>query len=332
MRWKWIITIIVILGFGAAALAYAAYKPLLLSEPVTVTIAHGESTTAIAAQLEEHGALRSHRLFIWWARLRGVERHLQPGRYTFSGPTSMDDILDILRQGRRETVTVTIPEGWTIPRVAERLGAELEFSAEEFVALTEEQENLDRWGVPNSHMEGYLLPETYTFFWGAEPEEVLARLADGAEAVFVDSIEARVEAIGMTRHEVLTLASMVEAEAGIGDERPVIASVFHNRLRRRMLLQCDPTVIYAMGGLAPGHQLWSKNLEIDSPYNTYKHPGLPPGPICNPGEAAIMAALYADSTNYLYFVADGTGGHIFSRTLEEHNRARARVKRSGQGG
>jgi UPF0755 protein len=244
----------------------------------------------------------------------------------------MDDVLDVLKAGRRERLTVTIPEGWTIAQMAERFGSALEFPPEEFTALSEDSVNLERWGVPNSHMEGYLLPETYTLFWGDGAEEAFAMLADASAAIFVDSIQARVDELDMNRHELLTLASMVEAETGIAEERPRIAAVFHNRLQQQMRLQCDPTVIYAMDGRPHGRFLWSNDLDFESPYNTYLNAGLPPGPICNPGRAAIMATLYPDTTNELYFVADGSGGHIFSKTLEEHNRARARVKRSRQGG
>lgn len=328
MRWRWVIAgVLVLAAGGAAGLAHIAYKPIALTAQVPVTIADGETTGDIADRLDSLGLLRSRRLFVWWARLRRVDRDLQPGRYLFSGSTSMDDILDILRFGVRETVSVTIPEGWTIPETIARLSTSLDIPRDALEEVLRDSDFPDRTGIPYNHMEGYLLPETYEFFAGVGAGNVIKRLISESEAIFEDSITNRLAELDMTRHQILTLASMIEAETGVRNERALIAGVFHNRLRRGMLLQCDPTVIYAMGGLRPGRRLYTKDLEIESPYNTYRNSGLPPGPICNPGRAAIMAALYPDTTDALYFVADGNGGHIFSRTLNEHNRARVRVKR-----
>ena len=149
-----------------------------------------------------------------------------------------------------------------------------------------------------------------------------------AANLYDDSMIARGASLDMSRHQVLTLASMIEAEAAQGGERAHISGVFHNRLRLGWPLQCDPTVVCAIGGLPPGRSLEKEDLAFDSPYNTYLHTGLPPGPICNPGMPSILAALHPDSTEDLYFVADGKGSHIFSRTLEAHNIARTRAKRN----
>ncbi|MBD3297085.1 MAG: endolytic transglycosylase MltG, partial [candidate division Zixibacteria bacterium] len=183
--------------------------------------------------------------------------------------------------------------------------------------------------VPVDNLEGYLLPDTYEFFWGVDPTTVVETMADANAAVFDnDTIQAQMETMGWTRHEVLTLSSMIEAETGLIDERAIISGVFHNRLDRGMLLQCDPTVVYGMGGLQPGERLLRKHLkEEESEYNTYIHEGLPPGPICNPGRASIYAALYPESTDAIFFVADGQGGHVFSKTLREHNRASAQLRK-----
>jgi UPF0755 protein len=156
---------------------------------------------------------------------------------------------------------------------------------------------------------------------------VIDRMAQDSRAVFTDSLVRRMDSMGLDRHAVLTLASMIEAETADPGERRHIAGVFRNRLNLGMPMQCDPTVIYGMEGLLNGRPLLTKDLEFNSPYNTYLNPGLPPGPICNPGRAAILAALYPDSTDDLYFVADGAGHHIFSRTLEQHNLARMQVHR-----
>ncbi|MEW5701351.1 MAG: endolytic transglycosylase MltG [Candidatus Zixiibacteriota bacterium] len=314
------------LAAAVAVVAYAWFVPIDLTSTVPVTIAKGEGTAQIATKLDQLGLLRARRLFIWRARWRGIDRHLRPGRYEFFGPTRMSDILDALSQGRAVQVAVTIPEGWTMARMAAHLGKQLGFDSAAFLAAAEDSAIAGQSGSPVNRIEGYLWPETYEFYWGVEPREVIARMLVTGTVIYVDSLGTRAASLGMSHHQVLTLASMIEAEAAEGDERARISAVFHNRLKRGMLLQCDPTVVYAIGGLRNGRPLQDSDLTVDSPYNTYLYPGLPPGPICSPGLAAIIAALYPDSTDDLYFVADGRGGHIFSSTLEEHNRAKVRVK------
>ncbi len=327
MRPRTVLIVALCLIFGVAALLHLAYRPVQVDQPVYITVARGENTKEIASQLDDKGLLRSKQLFLLWAKLRHIDRHLQPGRYEVSGPTSMDDLLDMLHAGEAMTLTLTIPEGWTIGRIASYLATELGTDSASVAKITHDPQLLKEWDIPRSSMEGYLLPETYTFYWGVAPEDVIKRMLEENKSLFNVGTMARLSDLGWTRHEALTLASMIEAETGNNGERKRISAVFHNRLNLGMLLQCDPTVIYAMGGLPPDRQLLRKDLEIDSPYNTYLHPGLPPGPICNPGKAAILAALYPDETNDLYFVADGKGGHIFTATLDEHNRAVSRVKR-----
>jgi UPF0755 protein len=322
-----IVAVLIVVGIVGAGL-YFAHTPVMLDKTVAVVIESGQSTGEIAAILDEEGVLRSRRFFIWWAKLRGIDRHLQPGRYEFSGPTTMWEVMDSLRTGRVTTLRVTIPEGWILEEIAARVASELKVDSAAFMRLTRDPDVLKRWGVPADDMEGYLLPETYTFFYEVSAEAVINRLAEANYQIFTGAVARRMEEMDWTRHEVLTLASMVEAESGIRDERARIAAVFHNRLERGMLLQCDPTVIYGMGGLPPGRRLYRKDLDYESPYNTYLHAGLPPGPICNPGEAAILAVLYPGKSSELYFVADGRGGHIFSETLNEHNRARVQAKRN----
>jgi UPF0755 protein len=327
MRRRLLVIVVVCLAFLVAGVLHLAYRPIQVGKPVFITIEHGESTTEIASQLDREGLLRSKLLFIWWAKLRQIDRRLQPGRYEVSGPTAMSDLLDMLHRGRAVTLTLTTPEGWTIGRIASYLAAELDSDSSGIAKLTRNAQLLEEWDIPQNNMEGYLLPETYTFFWGAGPDEVIKRMLEENRAVFDEERMARLREIGWTRHQALTMASLIEAETGSNNERERISAVFHNRLRLGMLLQCDPTVIYGMGGLPPGRPLLRKDLEFESPYNTYIHPDLPPGPICNPGKAAILAALYPHESNELYFVADGEGGHIFTATLADHNRAVARVKR-----
>lgn len=327
MRRKFLIAAALFFAVVVAGVLHLAYRPVQADKPIVITIRRGENTGEIAAQLDREGLLRSKRLFIWWAKLRHIDRRLQPGRYIFSGPTAMSDLLSDLHQGKAVTVTVTIPEGLTIARIAALLTSELGVDSAETVKLTTDKELLARWAIPQDNMEGYLLPETYTFFWGVGADEVIGRMLAANRALFEDTVSARLAELGWSRHEALTLASMIEAEAGNNSERRRISAVFHNRLRREMLLQCDPTVIYAMGGLSADRQLLRDDLGFESPYNTYLYPGLPPGPICNPGKASILAAVFPDDSKELYFVADGAGGHIFTASLEEHNSACARVRR-----
>ena len=325
MRRVLLLVVVLVMGFVGVVL-YLTNAPIELDSPIVVTIDKGLSTGAIADRLDSAGVLRSRRVFAWWAKLRRIDRQLRPGRYQFEGAIDINDVLDILRQGLAVKVKVTIPEGWTVERTAGYLAAELQFDSAKFMALTHESDLLRQYDIPADQMEGYLLPDTYEFYWGVEPGDVIDALVKANEAVFVDSVTEQMAKLGWDRHQVLTLASMIEAETGIADERPMISGVFHNRLEKGMLLQCDPTVIYAMGGL-DGRPLLRKDLTYDSPYNTYVYAGLPPGPICNPGRDAIVAAVFPYMTDALYFVADGSGGHTFSRTLAEHNSATARARR-----
>ncbi|MBC7187662.1 MAG: endolytic transglycosylase MltG, partial [Calditrichaeota bacterium] len=177
-------------------------------------------------------------------------------------------------------------------------------------------------GVSAPSLEGYLYPSTYQFYWGVAPEVVIRTMVKEFWRQMGDSVQACAQAMGMTLHQVVTLASIIEGEAMLAEERALISAVYHNRLRLRMPLQADPTIQYLVPGR--GRRLLKKDLAIDSPYNTYLYPGLPPGPVNNPGMASIVAALHPAPVDYLYFVARGDGGHVFSRTLREHLRAKER--------
>ncbi len=332
MRFVVILFAVLVLALIAAvSIGYWLERPVNLTAPVDIVVAAGDGTGEIATKLDSAGLIRSKRVFRWMARWRQIDRHLRPGRYRFEGQLSLSDILDVLHDGRAVIVAVTIPEGWTTARMAPYLASELGFSADSFLSLTRDPALIATWAPGALSLEGYLWPETYNFYWGVSPREVMEKLLRDAERAFVDSPETRAAGLGMTRHQILTLASMIEAEAAAGDERGRVSGVFHNRLRDGWLLQCDPTVVYALGGLPQGSALQESDLLVDSPYNTYKYAGLPPGPICNPGRASLNAALYPVSTDAMYFVADGKGGHVFSRTLAQHNTARAQINRRQNG-
>lgn len=311
----------------AVSVGYWIERPIALSAPSEIVVSSGDRTHEIAAKLDSAGLIRSPMAFRWLARWQKIDRHLRPGKYRFEGYVCLSDVLETLHDGRAVTVSVTIPEGWTISWMAPYLAAQLGFSADSFLTLAHDSALIATWAPGAARLEGYLWPETYNYFWGVLPREVLDDMLQQAKQFYADSLALRATALGMSRHEVLTLASMIETEAADGNERTLISGVFHNRLREGWLLQCDPTVVYAIGGLTNGRVLQDTDLTIDSPYNTYRYAGLPPGPICNPGSASILAALYPAPTDAMYFVADGRGSHKFSRTLSEHNTARAQVRR-----
>lgn len=327
---KFIIVIFVILVIAllmAVSIGYWVERPVILPSPVQVTIAHGERTSDIAATLDSAGVIHSARAFRWMAKWRKVDRSLHPGRYRFEGTLTIGDVLTTLSEGRAMTVNVTIPEGWTIARIVPYLAGELGFSADSLQSLIRDPHVLAEIATGATGLEGYIWPETYQFYWGVDPRTVLTAVTGNSKAFFADSILARARQHGFSRNQLLTLASMIEAEAADGTERGLISGVFHNRLRDGWLMQCDPTVVYALGGLPPGKTLQKSDLTVASPYNTYLYPGLPPGPICNPGKASILAALYPDSTDAMYFVANGDGTHTFSRTLSQHNSATSKIRR-----
>jgi UPF0755 protein len=312
------------------------------TQPVHFVVAEGSSLNRVARDLERDGLVRSAWIFRVWARVTGRERSVRSGEYELRRGASMARILDALVEGPLLTRAVTLPEGWTRGQAVRALSEALELDAAGLDSLT-----LDpppdwraRLDLPDSAtLEGYLFPETYRFVAGVSARTVVGSLVDGFVAAFDDSMRARAADFGFTVHEVVTLASIVEAEALIDSERPAVAAVYLNRLERGWKLEADPTVAYAVDKI--GERLTFRDLEVDSPYNTYRRTGLPPGPINSPGRASLRAVLWpAPDFDAMYFVADGQGGHRFSRTWQEHQAAvreyrsiqRQRRGRAGGGG
>jgi len=291
---------------------------------VSLYIYPGDHGNVIAERVDSLGIFPSKVQFKILSMLTGLDKKLQVGRYDFTPEDSRYDIYLELRAGKSESVKITVPEGLTLKRILPILAGSMNYNLADFDSLAADTAFIHSLGIKANSLEGYLFPETYMIPWGAPPKFVISTMVEALHSLMGDSLRLRAKEIGFDLHQLLTFASLIEAEASVGEEREIISSVYHNRLDIRMLLQCDPTVIYALGGL--DRRLLYKDLEIDSPYNTYKYSGLPPGPICSPGAASIMAALYPEETDYLYFVADGTGRHIFTRTLAEHNRARRKIK------
>jgi UPF0755 protein len=271
----------------------------------------------------------SPRLFTLYARAKGADRQIRSGRYRVDSGASWGELVEVFTEGRILPTALTIPEGWTlrqmVPRVADVAGVPQEEVAS--LLLASGDSLAEELGVPGPGLEGYLFPDTYLFAEGIAPREVVVTMAEAYQSFWTEARRAQLEASGRSEHEVVTLASIVQAEAGNEAEMPVIASVYSNRLESGWLLQADPTVLYALGGTRERLLFAAIDSVADNPYNTYTQPGLPPGPIGSPGRSALEAALNPADTDYMFFVAGPDGGHVFSRTLAEHNRAVAEYRR-----
>ena len=294
---------------------------------VAVVVRPGATTAAVAGQLRARGLVRSALLFRLFVRRAGAGASLRPGRYLLSPRLDMAGLLAELRRGQPANNSLTIPEGYTLGQIADLLAAQdYVASAAAFLAAADGSDLAAGYlppAAPLLHpLEGYLFPDTYQIDPGLSEAGLLTLMTRRTEQALTPAYRERAEALGLTVHELLTLASIVEAEAGLEAERALIAAVYWNRLHQGMRLDADPTVSYS-AGKPPGEPPSAADLRSGSPYNTYRHAGLPPGPIGNPGEASIRAVLYPAAVPYLYFVAraDRSGAHIFSRTLDEHNQA-----------
>jgi UPF0755 protein len=304
----------------------------LLTAPVPplgamLVVRDGDTLAAVATRLERAGVIRSALLFRLRARGAGRDRHLQPGEYRFAAPLGTPELLELLASGGAHP-EVTIPEGFTVRDVAALLARDGYGSAESFLCVAADPEFLLAAGVPGPQLEGFLFPDTYRLTPVMSPSEILGLMVRRFHERFDAEHHRRAAARGMTVNEVLTLASIVEKESALATERPVIAGVFYNRLRIGMPLQSDPTLIYAIPNF--NGDLTRADLTHPSAYNTYVIPGLPPGPIANPGLAAIDAVLAPAETAYLYFVSKNDGSHVFAATLAEHNRNVTRYQKSRQ--
>lgn len=310
----------------AALLSYSwfATRPVTGHGSVSLYIFPGETARQVSMRVDSLNLFPSDWSFRMLCSVSGRDKNLKVGRYDFNEDHSRWDILEILNEGKSSEIRITIPEGLTLNRTLRIISGAVDIDIAELETIATDRSFIESFGIDSDSLEGYLFPETYLIPWGSPPEYVMATIVRELTQFMSDSLRNQMKQIQFTLHELITFASLIEAEAQDGDERAVISSVYHNRLDKRMRLQCDPTVIYALGGLE--RPLLYKDLKFDSPYNTYKYSGLPPGPICSPGAASLTAALYPSDTDYIYFVADGSGGHIFSKTLREHNNARQRIK------
>jgi UPF0755 protein len=286
---------------------------------IRVVVPEGSTFRAASDSLARAGVVERPRLFRAYARLTGDDRRLRPGTYLFRRNTPWRDIVGALAGGHGLVSSVTIPEGFSLNQIAAAVSRALAVPPESVIVAAQDTALLRRLDVPIQTLEGYLFPDTYAFPEGTTARRVVAEMVRRFEREWQPEWDERLRALGMTRHELVTLASIVEREARLQAEQGVIAGVFRNRLRIGMPLQADPTVQYARGTHAA--RVTYQDLMIDSPYNTYRYAGLPPGPIASPGGAALRATLNPAEVPYLYFVAFPDGRHEFRRTFTEHTQA-----------
>lgn len=286
-----------------------------------IQVSRGAGLRQIASQLHEAGLIRHPLPFVLYAKAKRLAPRLQAGEYALSANMPPAEILDILYRGRVMHRTLTIPEGATLRDIAALVAAKTMVSEQRVLDLGSDLAFIESLGLAVPSLEGYLFPDTYHVTRDMNETDLLTLMVRTFNENYVPEIAAKAERLELSRHAVVTLASLIEKEAQLDSERELIAAVFHNRLRRGMRLQCDPTVIYALGEDFQGN-LRKADLQVDSPYNTYRYAGLPPGPIANPGRRSIEAAVAPAAVKYLYFVATReNGAHHFSNTLKEHNRA-----------
>ena len=320
------------LGYWWLTKVLVAPSPDLGGGDVEISIPKGASLQQVATLLADEKLVTKRGDFIWAARLMRAERKLQPGRFLLPRGVSNTRILRFLLQPSIDTVDITIPEGLTVCKIAGVFHSALNLDSSEFVRLCEDSIFAAGLGVRAGRLEGYIFPETYNFYQDDDCVRVLRRMVGQFFKIYNDSLKSKLSAAGLTLHQAVTLASIVQGEVVMPSEAPLVAAVYHNRLRMGMPLAADPTIQYILPG-AP-RRLLLKDLELDSPYNTYKHAGLPPGPINNPGRVALTAAVNPAKANYIYFVAVGDGSHAFSsnyntflRDKEKFQRVRREVAR-----
>jgi UPF0755 protein len=285
---------------------------------IAVSVPPGASFRSVAEQLHRSGVVRHPQLLTLWARYTGEDRKVRAGRYRVREPLSPLELLRLLQSGQTEALRITIPEGFTVLQIADLLEREGFGGRDALMCGARDAALLLDLDLPASGVEGYLFPDTYALDWNMEPAEII-RLMVGRFRQNSETLRAARTAAGMSEVEMVTLASLIERETGLAEERRLISGVFHNRLRIGMPLQSDPTVIYGL--VRFDGNLTRQDLDHPSRYNTYRHRGLPPGPISNPGRAALESAVNPADTKALYFVSRNDGSHEFSVSLEQHNRA-----------
>jgi len=307
-------------GWIAVDLHRFAHRPADREEHShIVSVAPGESFGMLSARLEKAGVITSDIRFKILARLSGDDKRLRAGEYALSTVMTPMEIIDILASGKVLLHRLTIPEGYTIDQVAAEVEKAGLASAEEFSRLARDASLVSELQLDGPSLEGYLFPDTYYFPREVSARGIIATMVNAYQSLVTDEWRNRARVLDLSMHDIVTLASIIEKETGDPSERPIIASVFHNRLKKRMRLESDPTVIYGIESF--DGNITRRHLSSATPYNTYVIRGLPPGPIANPGRAALEAALYPAQTDYLFFVSKKDGTHYFSKNITEHTEA-----------
>jgi UPF0755 protein len=330
MQFKWhVVLVLIFLCLGSVI--YSLTQPVTspAGEEFVITVKSGMAANEIGELLYQQGAIKSVFMFHIIAKMQGMANSLQAGEYVLNKNMTVQQIVSMLAKGETVHQQITIPEGYTVEQIAKLIQEKQLGSATKFKTLAQN-------AVPYSYMvndnpnvvykaEGYIFPNTYQFTKNTTEEQLLNMMISQFDKQFNESMRNRAKEMGLSIKDVIILASLVEKEALLADDRPVIAGVFLNRLKQGMPLQSCATIQYILG--YPKAELSVEDTEISSPYNTYQHMGLPPGPIANPGIASINAVLYPKETNFVYFVADKQGAHHFSKTYEEHLLAIEQVRK-----
>lgn len=319
---RWDVLAVIIVFFILIFISYLTFftpNYYLSEQPLSFDIKKGESFASVVDRLYDNGVIASKVNFKIAGFIYGAEKKVRAARYHIPNGLSYLDLLDLFISGKCDFQrTFTIKPGQTIKWLAHRLQKYVYIDSTEFVGLANNRSFADSIGLNQTSFEGYLFANDYEIYERSSSAEAIIIFYNSFKEFYTDTLKARTKDLGFTVNEIITLASIIKGETNKEEEMGRISGVYHNRLRIGMKLQADPTIQYVIPG--GWRRLTFKDLELDSPYNTYKYFGLPPGPINSPGKTAILAALYPEKNNYLYFVADGKGGHLFGKSLAEHNK------------
>jgi UPF0755 protein len=288
-------------------------------------ISHGQSLAAISSMMSQKNIISNQWVFEVVTKLKGLDKSIQVGTFRFNSIHTNQDIINNLVFGRPDRKKITFLEGWNMKQVSEHLADVMKFEYDEVISLLKDENFISDLNINSKTLEGYLFPETYYFFEGVDKKTIIKRLVKEHFSFWNEENILKADELGFTPIEIVTLASIIEGEAIYDSERPIISAVYHNRLKKGMKLQADPTVQYIIKD-GP-RRLLNKDLRIKSLYNTYMYKGLPPGPINSPGLQSLLAALNPQINNYFYFVAKGDGYHTFSKNEKEHERAKRAFQR-----
>ena len=291
-----------------------------INDTVSISISKGSTLIDISTELYNKKVIKNRSSFILAVKMLGYEKDIPAGKFNIDNVSTNYSLVNKLINSVNVSKKVTILEGWSINEIAEKLHSSLKIDKKSFLNASKNKALLDKWNIKSNSFEGYLFPNTYQFAEDVSPIKIIDKMVSEYKKNVTKKMYDRMSKINLNENEVLTLASIIEGEAVYDSERPTISGVYHNRLKKGMRLQADPTIQYIIDD-SP-RRLLNKDLKIKSPYNTYLNHGLPPGPINNPGLESIKAALYPEEIDFLYFVAKGDGYHTFSKTEKEHNKAK----------